>query len=238
MCGRLPACRTHFSCKIGAVLGLDRNCWLKRSPPSWIDRGVCFFWVFIRLFLWVSIWMLFVCTVVLLFCRLALDWSLCFSPEMKSFLSASRLKCLTAAQELRFATLWCDARLLPGWRLAFLGDSSRKRLLEKGRATLAPVRGKKNIIKPKQKASFEQTCFHLEFRQISRRRAVHWECDSSATKPKCLHLWCRRHLPRLPAFCNLSICELYVLILWEIWERCCSKHKKILYYQRRKGDFR
>lgn len=112
--------------------------------------------------------------------------------------------------------------------LAILGDSSRKSLLEKDvRHSLASGGKKQN--KTKTKRSFaQQKYFHLEFRQISRRWAVHCECDSSATKRKYLHLWYWRHLPGLPAFHNLSICELYVLILFtkrrEIWERRCSKH--------------
>lgn len=132
MCGRLPASRTHFSRKIGAVLGIHRNCWAKLLPPSWID-GVFFLFMFFSFCLWVSILILFVCSGNEVIVGRGQkpgakrwDWSLCLSPEMKSFLSASRLKCLTAAQELRFATLWCDARLLPGWRWLFLAIAREK----------------------------------------------------------------------------------------------------------------
>lgn len=80
-----------------------------------------------------------------------------------------------------------------------------------------------NILSPSAILSFFFLC----------RWTVCCECDSSATKPEYLHLCFRQHLAGLPAFHNLSVCELYVLILFteqrESRERHCSRHKTILY---------
>lgn len=201
MCGRLPASRTHFSRKIGAVLGIHRNCWAKLLPPSWI----CF---------------LFVCSVNEVIVGRGqkprakrLDWSLRLSPETKSFLSASRLKCLTAAQELRFATLWCDARLLPGWRWLFLVIAREKVVWKRTRDTRSR-RGEKNKKHKKTKKKDPLRDKHIFTLSFGRSLAAE-RCTVSATpQPRNASTFISgfwRHLPGLPAFHNLSVCELYVL---------------------------